>query len=121
MTDHDGAPIIEAEQLTVLAEAAGKEAIEPILDAFWQSNDELFGQLTQAFATGDAGEAAKIAHALKGSASNLGALRLSESAKAVERAAKAGDLETARDALGRLPSEIEVTKDAFARLMASIG
>lgn len=112
---------IEAEQLQVLAEAAGKDAVEPILDAFWQSNDELYDQLGGAFSANDPAEAAKIAHALKGSASNLGGVRMAETAKAIETAAKAGDLETARDAYDRLPEEIAVTRAAFVQLMASIG
>ena len=112
--------MIEEEQLRGLAEAAGKETVMPILDAFWTSNDELLAALQAALSTGDADAISKTGHALKGSASNLGATSLAEAAKTVEMAGKAGDVETARDAATRLPSEIEGTKAAFGTLMDSI-
>ncbi|MBB4657552.1 Hpt domain-containing protein [Parvularcula dongshanensis] len=112
--------VIEAEQLTVLAHAAGKEAVEPILDAFWQSNDELADQLSNALSSQDIDAIAKAAHALKGSASNLGAVRMAETAREIEYAGKASDLPAVRSAYDRLFGDIEVTKAAFVQLMASI-
>ena len=112
--------LIDGEQIRVLADAAGKEAVMPILDAFWQSNDELLEQLEAAIAANDADAAAKVAHALKGSASNLGANAVAETSKRIEFAAKASDLETARAASGDLPGQIEGSKAAFAELMASV-
>lgn len=112
--------VIEAEQLRSLAEAAGVETVLPILDAFWASNDELLAALDAALGTDDADAVAKTGHALKGSASNLGATALAQIAKAVEMAGKAGDVRAARDAAARLPGEIEETKAAFGSLMDSI-
>ena len=111
---------IEEEQLRGLTEAAGKETVMPILDAFWASNEELLEALEAALSTGDADAISKTGHALKGSASNLGAASLAEVAKTVEMAGKAGDLDTARDAAMRLPTEIEDTKAAFGSLMDAI-
>ena len=112
--------LIDGEQIRVLADAAGKEAVMPILDAFWQSNDELLEQLEAAIAANDADAAAKVAHALKGSASNLGANAVAETSKRIEFAAKASDLETARAASSALPGQIEGSKAAFTELMASV-
>ena len=112
--------LIDGEQVRVLADAAGKDAVAPILDAFWQSNDELMAQLDAAIASGDADAAAKVAHALKGSASNLGANAVAETSKRIEFAAKAADLEAARGAAADLPTQIEGSKAAFAALMASV-
>ena len=112
--------LIDGEQVRVLASAAGKEAVLPILDAFWQSNDELLAQLETAIAGGDADAAAKVAHALKGSAGNLGANAVAETSKQIEFAAKASDLETARAASQVLPAQIEGSKVAFTELMASV-
>ena len=112
--------LIDGEQVRVLADAAGKDAVLPILDAFWQSNDELLEQLEAAIASGDADAAAKVAHALKGSAGNLGANAVAETSKQVEFAAKANDLDTAKTASSVLPSQIEGSKAAFAELMASV-
>ena len=112
--------LIDGEQVRVLASAAGKEAVTPILDAFWQSNDELLAQLKAAIAQGDADAAAKVAHALKGSAGNLGANAVAETSKRIEFAAKASDLETARAASEALPGQIEGSKAAFEALMATV-
>ena len=112
--------MIDGTQLRVLAEAAGKEAVMPILDAFWQSNDEILRQLESDLSAGDADGAARSAHALKGSASNLGATCVAETAKQIELAAKAADLAAARPSASRLQSEIALTKTAFDQLMASI-
>ena len=112
--------LIDGEQVRVLADAAGKEAVVPILDAFWQSNVELLEQLEAAIASGDADAAAKVAHALKGSAGNLGANAVAETSRQVEYAAKANDLEEARTASAALPRQIEGSKAAFAALMASV-
>ena len=112
--------LIDGEQVRVLADAAGKEAVAPILDAFWQSNEELLEQLEAAIATGDADSAAKVAHALKGSAGNLGANAVAETSKRIEYAAKANDMTGARDASAALPGQIEGSKAAFEALMASV-
>lgn len=112
--------LIDGEQVRVLADAAGKEMVVPILDAFWQSNDELLAQLDAAIEGGDADAAAKVAHALKGSASNLGANAVAETSKRIEFAAKASDLETARTASRALPAQIEGSKVAFDALMATV-
>ena len=112
--------LIDGEQVRVLADAAGKEAVVPILDAFWTSNDELMAQLDAAIASGDADAAATVAHALKGSASNLGANAVAETSRQVETAAKSGDIETAKSAATALPGQIEGSKAAFAELMASV-
>ena len=111
---------IEPDQITVLAQAAGKEMVEPILEAFWESNDELADALGRALSAADADAIGKAAHALKGSASNLGATQLSETAREIELAGKQGDLAAARTSYDRLPVDIEVTKAAFVRLMNSI-
>ena len=112
--------LIDGEQITVLAQAAGKDAVMPILDAFWASNEELLVQLQQDIAAKNADAIAKTGHALKGSAANLGATRVSATAKDVEFAGKAGDVETASEAATRLPAEIEETKTAFAALMDQV-
>lgn len=112
--------LIDGEQIRVLADAAGKEAVMPILDAFWQSNDELLEQLDAAICCDDADAAAKVAHALKGSAGNLGANAVAETSKAIEYAAKANDMAGAKTASTLLPGQIEGSKAAFAELMASV-
>jgi HPt (histidine-containing phosphotransfer) domain-containing protein len=112
---------IDDEQLRVLAEAAGKEAVMPILDAFWVSNDELSDQLGQALSARDTDAVAKAAHALKGSSSNLGAVGVSGIARDIELAAKADDLDGARAAYNRLPDAFASARAAFTRLLDDLG
>lgn len=112
--------LIDGEQVRVLADAAGKEAVTPILDAFWTSNEELLAQLGEAIASGDTEAAAKVAHALKGSASNLGANAVAETSRQVEAAAKSGDIQAAKSVANALPGQIEGSKAAFADLMATV-
>ena len=113
--------MIEEEQLRVLAESAGKEAVEPILAAFWTSNDELVAQLGAALKDRDTDSAGKAAHALKGSAANLGATQVASTAKDIELCAKGGKMDAALSAFEKLPREIAETKAAFDTLMSSIG
>ena len=56
---------------------------------------------------------ATLAHALIGSASNVGAARLAELFRQIEKAAKAGDLAAARVLLGQLDVEYAAAQDAL--------
>jgi PAS domain S-box-containing protein len=61
----------------------------------------------------DAKTAERVAHALKGASANLGGDRLREAAKAVEMAAKAGDLEKAGALFSRMEDEFLALKTAL--------
>jgi PAS domain S-box-containing protein len=78
---------------------------------------ELSSQLGDLFGALDAGEAGKVgsfAHRLKGASASVSALRLVETAAAIEKAAKAGDLEEAR----RLRPELETREKEFRLALA---
>jgi HPt (histidine-containing phosphotransfer) domain-containing protein len=62
----------------------------------------------------DAGHASRVAHAVKGSAGNLGATQLQDLASALEQAGHRGD---SADALARLADAIDVE---FARVAAHL-
>ncbi|MEM6414168.1 MAG: Hpt domain-containing protein [Pseudomonadota bacterium] len=106
--------IIETEQLDGLLAAAGEDGLREILDAFWRSTDELLAALNNQISESDFDEAARTAHAIKGSASNVGAQLLAATAKAVEAACEAKDqnglttnYETAVSAVGKTRDAIE--------------
>ncbi|MEO0399709.1 MAG: Hpt domain-containing protein [Pseudomonadota bacterium] len=114
-------PIIASEQLDGLFAAAGAEGLQEILDAFWRSTEELLTSLEAQVQTQDFTEAARTAHAIKGSASNVGAHLLAETAKALEAACReengdnlSASYESARDAVG-------VTKTAIEERFAAAG
>ncbi len=98
-------PLVEADQMAALTAAAGVETAMAIIAAFKNSNEELFEALTNQIRENDYLEAAKSAHALKGSAANLGAIALSETAREMEIACKekcTADLEQKLQALQAL-------------------
>lgn len=96
------AQLIEAEQIDGLLEIAGVDGVKDILDAFWRSTDDLSADLARCVETGACAEAARAAHALKGSAANVGARRLAQAARDVEALSKSGDLGALRSALETL-------------------
>lgn len=110
--------IIDAEQIAMLVEGAGVEAVRPILDAYWESNDELTAALEQGIAKADPEDIARTAHGLKGSSANLGALAVANRAKEIELAAKSGDLTQVRELFHRLPADIAATRSAFDEILA---
>ncbi len=107
--------LLESEQIDSLLDVAGVVGVRDILDAFWRSTDELSADLARCVATGDCFAAARTAHALKGSAANVGAQRLAEAAREVETHTKTGDLVAARDAIVRLAAIYRETRAALER------
>ncbi len=105
--------LLESGQIDSLLDVAGVDGVNDILAAFWRSTDELSADLSRCVATGEITQAARAAHALKGSAANVGAHRLSEAARDVETLSKNGDLTAMRDALERLAAIYRETRLAL--------
>ena len=120
MTESGRVGVIDTEQLRTLAASAGLEAANAILDAFWNSNKDLVRLLAQGIARQDYAEVMSAAHALKGSASNVGAVELAGRAKRIELAARSSDLATVRGEFGKLANDILTAKAAFKSLISSI-
>lgn len=111
--------LIDSEQITMLVEGAGAEAVRPILDAYWESNDELTEALKKGIEAGSAQDVAASAHGLKGSSANLGATRVATRAKEIELAAKDGDFNHVREAFSKLNEDIAATRAAFDELLGA--
>jgi HPt (histidine-containing phosphotransfer) domain-containing protein len=111
--------LIESEQIDNLLDAAGVDGVRSILEAFWRSTDKLSAELMRNVSEGEFAEAARAAHALKGSAANVGANRLAEAARIVETLSKSGDIGAAKEALVRLAAIYRETRDALERHMAA--
>ena len=90
-TTHRQDPCIDSSQIDGLVDAAGREGALEILDAFWRSTQSLLASLRAQLAAADAAEASRTAHALKGSALNVGATRLSRMARAIEDRCRSND------------------------------
>lgn len=113
--------LIDDDQISMLVEGAGVDAVRPILDAYWESNDELTAELETHMAASDAPAIATTAHGLKGSSANLGALKVAARAKEIEFAAKDNDLDKVRSAYAELAGDIAATREAFDAILAAKG
>lgn len=115
------ASLIEPEQIDGLLEVAGVDGVKEILDAFWRSTDQLSGDLARSVNDGKFAEAVRTAHALKGSAANVGANRLAEAARIVEARSRNGELSEAKEALERLAAIYRETREALERHLDAHG
>lgn len=107
------APILDCEQIDSLVVAAGVDGTREILTAFWRSTENLLRTLQDQLSRGDVIEAAKTAHALKGSSLNVGAMRLSCDARAIEDACRSKNPSTALKHLVGAQSNYTDTVAAF--------
>lgn len=111
-------PLIESEQIESLLDAAGVDGVKDILEAFWRSTDQLSADIARYVETAACADAAKAAHALKGSAANVGANRLADAARRVETFSKNGDLAGVKNAVDRLAVIYRETRAALDRLLS---
>lgn len=122
MTDtlDDTAAHLQVEQIDGLIAAAGVDGTREIMDAFWRSTSDLLNKLATELATPSLADAAKTAHAIKGSAANVGAARLSQRAAAMEASCKNGAGEETNGLLSDLSGDFETARQHFeAHLQAA--
>lgn len=110
---HRTGPLIDIEQINGLLSAAGVDATREILAAFWRSTETLVAALQDQLGQGDLHEASRTAHALKGSALNVGALRLSCAARAIEACCREDDPGGALRNLSGVAGHVAETAAAF--------
>ena len=87
-----------------------KDLLVEVLQIFQQQSGEYLEILQKAIDSGDIAILAEEAHTMKGSAGSVGAMELSNRAKAIELAAKAGEYEKAKKLFSELP-EILIRTD----------
>lgn len=104
---------LHAEQVDGLVAAAGVDGAREILEAFWRSTLQLLGNLSNELRDNAHDLAAATAHALKGSAANVGAQRLADTASHLEEACKKGDGEKAAGILERAHEDFQTFKTCF--------
>lgn len=112
--------LVDSEQLETLVASAGTEAAQAILDAFWQSCDQLVADLTTCMAENRDEEAARAAHALKGSAANLGAVAMVQTSRDIEQALRAGQSEAVQAGIAKIREDMKATRTAFEALIARL-
>ena len=119
-TEAETAPTEPAPEASVidreigLRYAGGKEALrQRLLVRFRDTQADLMTRFEAAHAQGPGGEAYRLAHTLKSSAATIGAVALSEAARALEAAYGAGDMATAERCLARV-------RQGFTAVMAAL-
>lgn len=113
-------PVLEFEQLNGLVAAAGAQGVREIIDAFWRSTDSLINTLDEQIAAGDMDELAKTAHAIKGSAANVGATLVADAARNVEAASREGAHGDLVDSVEDLRKAVDETRGAFTEFFAQV-
>jgi HPt (histidine-containing phosphotransfer) domain-containing protein len=110
----DQVPLIDHDKLDAV-----KELAEPgDADGFFRDLVELFfsrvpiliGEMVEANAKGDPTGVSKSAHTLKGTAGNLGAIRVMKLAEALENLGRSGNLGTASALLSEIQSAFVLSK-----------
>ena len=101
------------EQVDGLVAAAGVDGTKEILEAFWRSTSDLLETLSSQITEGSFEPAAKTAHAVKGSAANIGAHRLSDTATAIEQACKEGNNDLLAEHLREIMRDYESVRVCF--------
>ena len=86
---------IDRAALARIRDAGGDELVQRIIDLWLEGAPRYAERIRAGLARGDAKEVACAAHALRGSALNLGVARVSAVSESVECAAERGDLATA--------------------------
>ena len=94
--------------------AGDEEFVRDILSTFLETAGDLVAALTKAGETSNAEKAIYAAHTLKGSSRSVGAVPLGDLCEALEKLARAGDMDGFRE-------QARVTPDTFALLRQELG
>lgn len=104
--------VLQVADLIALDQGRGR-LFAGFVHVFVTSTGERLTRLRKHAQKADAAGLATLAHALIGSASNVGAARLAELFREIEKTAKAGNLAAARVLLGQLDAEYAAAQDAL--------
>jgi HPt (histidine-containing phosphotransfer) domain-containing protein len=100
---------IDSAVLSRLAEGTGGDAsfVQELIDQFLTDAPELVAAARQAHGSGNVEDLRRAAHTLKSNAATFGAQRLSECSRALEEAARNGDLDVAVPLIDATATELE--------------
>ncbi|MCC5834265.1 MAG: Hpt domain-containing protein [Opitutales bacterium] len=112
-------PVLDDAQINMLKETAPDDAAElftELKDLFEEESEPLLAKLEQSIRERDCTGVARSAHALAGSSSNIGYLRLSKMVRALENS----DLNRSTEALQQDLSDIQQTYAETRQAMADL-
>ncbi|KLI99417.1 hybrid sensor histidine kinase/response regulator [Luteimonas sp. FCS-9] len=107
-----GPAVLDGEVLDDLRDLLGDD-VDRLVAVFLDDTPRLLATFERAAAAGDHEAMREAAHSLKSSSANLGALALSAEARGIEAAARAGTLDDAEAAVGRLTAAFARARDAL--------
>jgi len=110
--DEDALPLVDSSVTEDLQDALGEDYLKEVCGHFMATLDARIGEVESNLAATIADKAAAAAHSIKGSAANLGYVRLADKASAIESALKRGELEQARELARNLAQVAEATRRA---------
>ena len=105
--------------LTKLADLIGVQALGALLETFWRETDGRLTRLRAAVAARDLPEVARVAHAIKGGASSLGAERVAKLSDELQHLADAGSLTEAAQSASALEEAFARARTAGAEMLDS--
>lgn len=109
---------LHTEQLDGLVAAAGVDGARAVLDAFWRTTSQLLESMNMQVSDNTLHLAGQTAHAVKGSAANVGAQRLAASAARFETACHAGDQAAIEEALHAIAADFAAVREHFEEHLA---
>ncbi|MCA9706670.1 MAG: response regulator [Myxococcales bacterium] len=114
----DADTVLDAAQLEELHALAGDDAefVSGLFQTFFDVGEQSLGSLRDALARGSATELSQRAHALKGSAGQIGARRVVAACQALEVHARQDRLEAAGSIVEELEVHLADVRQAYARL-----
>ncbi len=101
------------ENLRAISPDDDGEFIRDLADIFLADTPKQIAEVENALAAGNAPDLTRAAHSIKGSASNFGAMELSEVAREIEHLGKAANLEKIRQ-------RIHALHEAFTQITPAI-
>ncbi len=111
------APALDMEILQDLKEMMGT-GYQELIRIYLEDSPKLLAQIQTAIAEGDSAALVTPAHTLKSSSANLGALRVSQIAKRMEKSARSGDAAGPAAEAQALDAEFARVQAALAALLA---
>ena len=96
--------------LDMLRSVGGDEMLAMMMQTFLQFSEERLAKLVEQATLGNVAEVASIAHSLKSSARQIGALALGEACAVTEAAGKAGKTELALEGVEAIRREFATAK-----------
>jgi len=112
--EEDAQPVFDYEEMSARL-MGDSDLIATVVSAFVDDMPMQIAQLNEAVADDDVEQAYAQAYKIKGAAANLGGVALSEQAKILETAGRAGDLDSIRQGVGALERRFAELKEQMGQ------